>query len=936
MDRFAPSRPERRPDLVVLASVAFVASFALWQITGWGGPRLAPWIDSLFFFPPGLIGAGLGLRNARHRGLDRRTRRAWAIYSGATLLVWASAQLWGYRLILDPRAPAPWWVDAATLSCAPFYLWSLLSFPAAPRDRSERTRFGADALIVVLGGGLVTWYLTVLAGVRIEGWQDAVTTLAQPIGDYVLLTGCAVLIVRRPRSVSRRAVDLLVVSQSVAALGDLVYAVVEARGHYYPGHPVDILWMLAWPVAWAAARAQTRSADAALLAPVPADDDAAAQPYVDDSWLSYAFVALSFAVLLLAMKASLRTSVGAVAFCTMGITALLLVRQRLAQRANALLYGELNSSENRYRHLFDQNPCPMWVFDVESRRILDVNAAAARHYGYDRDEFLALTINDLHASDDGTLVDELLATVPRTRHEPAAMQHVKKNGAVIDVEVTSDALMLGGRPARLALANDVTARRALEAELQHQAFHDSLTGLPNRARFRERVDRALGRADQPPGSVAVIFLDLDDFKTVNDSLGHAAGDRLLVQVAERLLNATRGCDTVARLGGDEFAVLIQHVRCDADAQVVAERAAAALVAPFQLDGHRVPGGASIGVARAQPADGTEELLRNADLAMYRAKAGGKRGVALFAPEMHAAVLSRMELEDDLRTALRTGQFSLAFQPVVDLRTSAPTGAEALVRWRHPRRGNVSPAEFIPVAEETGLIVALGRWVLEEACREAARWPACPNAADHPEDGAPFTPSRRGATISVNVSGRQLVRPQFVDDVAAVLASTGLAPARLVLEITESVLLDRTDVILERLTALKALGVGLAVDDFGTGYSSLAYLHRFPVDVLKIDKAFVDAVGRGSTHDALLRTIIALGQTLGLNTVAEGVEHAEQHRLLVEFGCSSAQGYLFARPLDAAALRAAWGIAPRDAGVAAPADALPGLRPRRAELVSWPE
>jgi diguanylate cyclase (GGDEF)-like protein len=398
--------------------------------------------------------------------------------------------------------------------------------------------------------------------------------------------------------------------------------------------------------------------------------------------------------------------------------------------------------------------------------------------------------------------------------------------------------------------------------------------------------------------VSVLVLDLDGFKRVNDSLGHPAGDALLVQVAERLLSATRGSDTVARLGGDEFAVLIENARQPHDAVSVAERVLQALRTPFVLAGPDGAGGAeavvgtSVGIAQGAPhgarpagdaAAAVDALLRDADLAMYRAKASGKGRYTFFEPSMHAEAVSRLGLEADLRSALARGEFRLVYQPIVALADARVEGVEALVRWEHPLRGTVSPGEFIPLAEETGIIVPLGRWVVQEACRQARAW------AD--------AGVGEGLTVTVNVSGRQVYDPGFVDDVRHALAAAGVDPRRLVLELTESVMIDRPELALERFTALKALGLRLAIDDFGTGYSALSYLQRFPIDVLKIDRSFVDGLRKGGAQGSLARTIVALGQALSLRTVAEGIEDAEQRAALREVGCPLGQGFLFARPMD---------------------------------------
>ncbi|HEX5830762.1 MAG TPA: EAL domain-containing protein, partial [Gemmatimonadaceae bacterium] len=441
----------------------------------------------------------------------------------------------------------------------------------------------------------------------------------------------------------------------------------------------------------------------------------------------------------------------------------------------------------------------------------------------------------------------------------------------------------GSAPHVIVTGVDVTERRRLEEQLAHRAFHDPLTDLSNRLLFHERVTAALGRMRPGEPRVAVLFLDLDDFKLVNDSLGHAAGDRLLQAAAVRLLNATRGCDAVARLGGDEFAILLEGVREEREVVIVAERVARAMRAPFPLEGREVHVGTSIGIALAEPERSTDELLRDADLAMYLAKSGGKGRYALFVPGMQVASFERLELETDLRAAVDEERFTVHFQPIVRLENGALAGMEALLRWHHPERGTVPPSEFIPLAEETGLIVPLGRWVLREACRQAQAWRDRHPAADE-------------LTLAVNLSPRQFQDPHLVADVRAALLDSGFPASQLVLEITESGLMKDIRGTLETLRALKALGLTLAIDDFGTGYSSLGYLQRFPVDILKIDKAFVESVGTGGDEPVLARTIIFLSGTLGLRVVAEGIEHSRQVEGLRFLGCELGQGFHYAPAL----------------------------------------
>jgi diguanylate cyclase (GGDEF)-like protein/PAS domain S-box-containing protein len=432
---------------------------------------------------------------------------------------------------------------------------------------------------------------------------------------------------------------------------------------------------------------------------------------------------------------------------------------------------------------------------------------------------------------------------------------------------------------------DVTERKRLEDELAHQAFHDSLTNLANQALFRDRVDHALQRMTREHERVSVLFLDLDDFKTVNDSLGHTVGDELLIAVAERLRACLRAGDTGARLGGDEFAILIEDGSDDDEVRALAARMIVALQQPFQPAGREVFISASIGIAFGDASTSSDQLLRNADLAMYTAKRQGKRRFEIFEAEMHAAAVERLEMESDLRRGLAEGQLMLQYQPIVTLGTGEVVGVEALVRWRHPERGILPPLTFIPLAEETGLILELGRQVLAEACAQTQQWQR-------------RFPSAAALTISVNVSPRQLQHDVLVDHVREALERSGLPARSLVLEITETAMMHETDATIDKLLALKALGVRLAVDDFGTGYSSLSYLQRFPVDILKIDRSFVAAMEEEAENSSLAPAIVSLAHTLRLDAVAEGVETIGQADALAGLGCDLAQGFYFSRPVDA--------------------------------------
>ena len=446
-----------------------------------------------------------------------------------------------------------------------------------------------------------------------------------------------------------------------------------------------------------------------------------------------------------------------------------------------------------------------------------------------------------------------------------------------------------------SIGADVTERRRAEKRLLHDALHDALTGLPNRALFMDRLRTALARLKRrPTHSFAALFLDVDRFKVVNDSLGHMAGDQFLIQIGRVLQATLRAEHTVARLGGDEFAILLDDLDDKDDARRVVERIFQALQTPLRVSGQDIFATLSIGIAFGGPQyESAEDMLRDADTAMYQAKTTGKARFQIFDESMHKRAVGLLKLEHSLRRATEGNEFVLHYQPIVSLREEKTSGFEALVRWNHPERGIVGPYEFIHLAEETGLIFRIGGWTLREACRWLTR-------------GTPALPDH--LSVNVNLSGRQFSQGDLIEEVQNVLTETGLAASRLKLEITESVIMENPEMAVDLLKRLKALGTHLCIDDFGTGYSSLSYLLRFPADTLKIDRSFVNALGKGGRNEDIVGAIVSLAKSLDMDVVAEGVETTEQRDILRALGCRYGQGYLFARPLDSERARAF--VAPR--------------------------
>jgi diguanylate cyclase (GGDEF)-like protein/PAS domain S-box-containing protein len=558
-------------------------------------------------------------------------------------------------------------------------------------------------------------------------------------------------------------------------------------------------------------------------------------------------------------------------------------------RAYRRLAGEelgLRASEERFRALV-QHAADIIVVLEPDGTVRHVSPAVHTVLGYEPDRLVGTAgwapVHEGDAQTAQAFHADLLAQRGGSRSVELRWQHRDGSWRWLEVKGTNLLHQTGVRGIVLN-ARDISRHKSLEGQLVQRALHDQLTGLPNRMLFMDRLEQALERSSRRGKFAAVLFLDLDRFKLVNDNLGHDHGDQLLVQVAERLRICLRRVDSIARIGGDEFTVLLEDVGVVADAALVAERIIEAFRGSFRIESQEIFVGASIGIAMGGRDQGTtaQGLLRNADIAMYRAKANGRACFEVFKSSMRETVKGRLKMETELRRALDRGELRLHYQPQVDLRTARIVGLEALVRWEHPERGLVPPGAFIPMAEETGLILPIGRWVLETACRQASVW------RTDAEIGLDLV-------MAVNLSPRQFRHPRLVQEVGQVLAESGLDASWLEVEITEGTAMGDADATVQTLEHLKEIGIRLAIDDFGTGYSSLGYLKRFPIDVLKVDRSFVAGLPANRGDAAIVRAVVGLARALGLKAVAEGVETADQLAELRSLGCDQGQGYLFGRP-----------------------------------------
>jgi diguanylate cyclase (GGDEF)-like protein/PAS domain S-box-containing protein len=663
-------------------------------------------------------------------------------------------------------------------------------------------------------------------------------------------------------------------------VADVVWAHLSLNGSFQAGNVQDLPYLVQY-VLFAMAVAEERR----RLAQGDADTFDHSSGSV--SALPYVAVVGGYALFIGAALNELTRELLPVAAGAVVLTALIIAKQIMALRENARLDLErtMLAGEKRFKSLIQHASDVVSIIDGHWQ-VRFASPSAAQILGYPAASLVGRSVLDLMHPDDLADATQRLKDLIRRPGEiiTARWRLRHHEGHWVQTDTTATNLIGDENIRGLVLASrDITERVSMETRLTHQAFHDPLTGLANRTLFQHRIGEALARRRADGGIVAVLFIDLDKFKDANDGYGHAFGDAILRAAGERIVSGLRRFDTAARLGGDEFAVLIDDPSGVTDPVGISERLAHTFHAPVRIEGRDIVVTASIGVAVATNDHGADELQRDADLAMYLAKGRGRGQAATFEPSLHAALVSRLELQADLEEAATRGELRLVYQPLHALDSHQLVGAEAFIRWHHPARGVIPPDVFIPIAEETGLILPMGRWVLEQACADARRW-----MRDEP--GHP--PVR----LSINVSGRQVAESSLADDVERALRSSGLEGSRLVLELPESILLDHTPTTLAVIGEIRRLGIHIAIDDFGTGYSSLSYLQRLPIDELKIDRSFVERLATDRGTAALTRAIVAIASTLSLRTVAEGIQTAEDAEHLRQLGCQWGQGFFFSRPM----------------------------------------
>ncbi|HVN41191.1 MAG TPA: EAL domain-containing protein [Steroidobacteraceae bacterium] len=869
-----------------LAVILFAYIAIAVVLAGREGPVLK--IFNLFSDSPASIVVALLAGMAARAATDPSTRRTWW-WLTAALTSYSLGNLLHSTFWLFDVDPFPSIGDVFFLAFYPLIFVAAVTVARAAAVRVPWARLALDATILMLGFGAFFWFCVISPtasaqhGLDVFKYALAQTYIALNCG--ILLAFGLLLMYADTAPIHRRVLTLLTLGFSSMSVADIVWAMSKVAGTYVPGGVSDLIYLTCYVWLAAAAREQLRGPPAARPTPRRVEHPVTVG-------LPYLAMMISFLMLVYVESSTGASPANMMTVVIFVLTSLVMLRQGVIFRDDAVLRERRAAGlvEQRYASLIKNASDVIIITDADGQ-LRFASPAAERTFGIHPDDLVGRNLLDLWTDADRERLAAFLAEVAATpgRVVGPIEVTVESDDRRNTLESVGNNLMEDPAIGGLALNfRDVSERKALEEQLRKLAFHDSLTLLANRSLFWNRVEHALALTHRTGEHVAVMFLDLDNFKNINDSLGHDAGDRLLQAAAQRLVKSTRPSDTVARLGGDEFAVLLEGITSEEDVERIATSITSAFNRPLLLDGREVDAAASIGVACSRPGDDTEQLLRNADIAMYNAKAAGKARFVMFKSQMQELLHDRLRLEQDIDRALARREFFIEFQPVVDLTNRELLGVEALVRWNHPERGLVMPGAFIPIAEESARIVELGRQVLVDACCQVQSWAHSMVAGED-------------LRVAVNISGRHLQQGNLVEDVRNALKISGLQPGNLVIELTESTIMHNTESNLERLRELKALGVRLAIDDFGMGYSSLSYLHRFPIDILKIDRAFVSRLTERDGGPELARAVVTLGATLGLETIAEGIENEDQAVQLKVLGCVAGQGFLFASSTSLAAV-----------------------------------
>lgn len=849
----------------------------MWRIAPWGDPGAEQLLGDLLYLPASLTAAAAAWITSVNRNATPPVRWAWRFIALGYACTWTGDLLWTlFDHYLEGHLTSPSWADAAYLLYYPLVFAGLVCLRRIHLPAPNRPTFLIDASVVLVSGSMLLFYFVVGDSFgKGADWLVTGLSLAYPLGDLVVICGVTSLLVGGRFNGAVLALRCLLAGLVFGIIANNIYAWMQTHGSYSDGNWIEMLWfsghLMAATSAWLYGRAISAKGVAAPPHPAPRSQFPV---------LPYSATAVTLLLLLVAVIWDEHKQLPIVAAGTAVTVVLTSLRQYLALREIKQLLDEnarlrIERSEERFSALVKNSSDVITVISPRGK-IRFQSAAATRIFGYDHGALKGADLTALiHPAD----LPRVAAAMRSETHSVAECRLRHRDGSWrwVETTITNLSRQPGVRGVVLN-TRDITDRKSLEERLTHLAYHDPLTDLANREFFRRQVGADL-LLTLPNHPVTVLFLDLDGFKTINDSLGHHVGDQLLRRIAGRLVHAVGRDGLVARLGGDEFAILCRGASLQAPT-LLAQRILECLRPPLGLAGRQVHTRASIGIADSSHGETVDELLRNADTAMYVAKSAGGGSYTNYSPEMHAAAIGRVDLEADLREAIARQELRLCYQPIVDLKSGRISSLEALLRWTHPFRGWVPPDEFIPLAQEIGLMPEISLWVLRQACTQVRLWHG-------------ISPD---LTISVNLTALDLRRPEIIDEIRRVLDESGLAPAFLTLEITESLLLERTENMNRRLRELRSMGIRLAIDDFGTGYSSFSYLKDFPVDIIKIDRSYVKEITSDTAESALARGIVQITRALNLQAVAEGIEDAAQVAALGSLGCDCGQGYFFSRPV----------------------------------------